>query len=300
MHARRRMIIENPYATGQGGNWLRGNLHTHTTASDGRQPIQEVVKAYAHHGYDFLMISDHDLLTGPGEYAQLDAHGLMLIAGNEITAGGPHLLHVNAERRVEPNPDRQVVIDAIKAGAGFAVMNHPNWLADFNHCSFEQLATWQGYLGLEIYNGTIHRLNGSPYATDKWDRLLSAGRRVWGFANDDSHLPVADVALGWNMVWTGERSVAAVLEAFRRGSFYASTGVKITGITVADTRIRIETADADCIVAVRQEGQEIAQADARILEIEVPAGSRYVRFECLGHGRKAAWTQPFHIRAGTP
>lgn len=292
------MIIENPYAAGPGGHWLRGNLHAHTTASDGRQPIQEVITAYARHGYDFLMISDHDILTGPSAYARLEAHGLMLIPGNEVTAGGPHLLHVNAERRVDPLPDRQVVIDAINAGTGFAVMNHPNWLSDFNHCSFEQLVRWQGYLGLEIYNGTIHRLNGSPYATDKWDRLLSAGRRVWGFANDDSHLPAADVALGWNMVWARERNVASILESLRRGCFYASTGVTITGITVVGTRIRIETADADCIVAFRQEGVEFAQVDARILEIEVPPEARYVRFECLGHGRKAAWTQPFHIRTG--
>jgi len=291
------MIIENPYAPSEGGLWLRGNLHAHTTASDGRQPIQEVITAYAGHGYDFLMISDHDRLTGPDEYAKLNTHGLLLIPGNEVTAGGPHLLHVNAERCVAPTPDRQIVIDAINAGPGFAVMNHPNWLSDFNHCSFENLERWQGYLGMEIYNGTIHRLNGSPYATDKWDRLLSAGRRVWGFANDDSHLPVADVALGWNMVCAQERSVPAVLDAFRCGRFYASTGVTITRLAVTGSRIRIETANADCIVAVRQDGRELAAADSRDLEIEVPADTRYVRFECLGHGRKAAWTQPFHIRA---
>lgn len=294
------MIIENPYAHDQGGTWFRGNLHAHTTASDGRQPIQAVIDAYAGHGYDFLMVSDHDLLTGPDEYAKLNPRGLLLIPGNEVTAGGPHLLHVGAERRIEPNPDRQVVIDAINAGTGFAVMNHPNWLADFNHCSFEQLARWQGYAGIEIYNGTIHRLTGSPYAADKWDRLLSTGRRVWGFANDDSHLPEADVALGWNMVLAGERSPAAILESLRQGRFYASTGVTITGITVTGPCIRIATADADCIVAVRQNGQEIAKVDANLLEIEVPAGSDYIRFECLGHGRSAAWTQPFRIKPGSP
>lgn len=289
------MKIENPYASIGEAGWLRGNLHAHTTASDGRLPIQEVLNAYATHGYDFLMISDHDIVTGPTDYARLDTRGLILIPGNEVTRHGPHLLHVNADRLVEPVADRQQVIDTINDGPGFAVINHPNWETDFNHCGFEQLAAWQNYAGLEIFNGTIGRLDGSPYATDKWDRLLASGRRVWGFANDDSHLPAEDTALGWNMVAAAERTVAGVLSALRRGAFYCSTGVSITRITVTDRRIRVETANADRIVALQQVGREFARADAAALEIEVPAKAKYVRFECHGRGGHSAWTQPFFI-----
>jgi predicted metal-dependent phosphoesterase TrpH len=39
---------------------LKGNLHTHTTFSDGRLPIDEVVGRYRELGYDFLAITDHD------------------------------------------------------------------------------------------------------------------------------------------------------------------------------------------------------------------------------------------------
>lgn len=289
--------IANPYLDAPAGPWLRGNLHTHTTASDGAQPIQKVVADYAALGYDFLSISDHDIFTSAEDYAKLDAHGLVLIPGNEVSRNGVHLLHVAADRLIEPHADRQKVIDEINTSPGFAVINHPNWLVDFNHCPFELLDQWQGYLGIEIYNGTIGRLDGSPYATDKWDRLLVQGRRVWGFAHDDSHLPGADIGLGWNMVGTTDRSPAGILEALRRGCFYGSTGVAINKIEVNGNRIRVETADADRIIAYQQVGREFANVETGALEVEVPAKARYVRFECLGRGGRAAWTQPFFITA---
>ena len=43
--------------------WLKGNLHSHSTMSDGRLTPEEMKEAYKHHGYDFLVISDHDRYT---------------------------------------------------------------------------------------------------------------------------------------------------------------------------------------------------------------------------------------------
>lgn len=285
--------IDHPYGGMNGVRWLRGNLHAHTTASDGSRPIQSVVNDYARRGYDFLMISDHDLVTAEPDYARIKSKGMVLIPGNEVSARGPHLLHVNADRHVPPLADRQKVLDAINRGRGFAVFNHPNWQQDFNHCAFGKLAAWQGYLGLEIYNGTIGRLHGSPYATDKWDRLLASGRRVWGFAHDDSHLPKDDVGLGWLMVAARERSGDGIMEALRRGAFYASTGVNIREIRVRGGRITVHAPDAGRIVALREVGRRIAQVDGTKLTVTMPADATYLRFECYGRGEARAWTQPF-------
>lgn len=287
--------LTHPYGDLTGGQWLRGNLHTHTTKSDGRRPPQEVLDDYAQRGYDFLMISDHDILTDEAVYAELDGRGMVLIPGNEVTANGPHLLHVDAGCRIEPDADRKAVLDAIAAsGRGFAVMNHPNWQGKFDHCSMEQLLAWAGgYVGMEIYNGTIARLDGSPYATNKWDMLLGQGHRLWGFANDDSHLPAEDVGLGWTMAYVRERSAAGVLEALVQGRFYASTGVTITNIAVDGRRVRVETDDARRITALTQVGKRIAQVDDRAIEVEMPESAKYLRFECWGDGERFAWTQPF-------
>ena len=127
------MTLDHPYGDLTAGFWLSGNLHAHTTFSDGSRGRQEVIDDYADRGHGFLMISDHDVFTGRAEYETVNPRGLVLIPGNEISAAGPHMLHVNATRRVDPIANRQVVIDeAIKAG-GFVVLNHPNWQDRFDH-----------------------------------------------------------------------------------------------------------------------------------------------------------------------
>jgi Predicted metal-dependent phosphoesterases (PHP family) len=281
-----------------GGQWLRGNLHTHTTRSDGARDVQAVIDDYAARGYDFLALSDHDIFTSAADYAAWDSRGMLLIPGNEVTRNGPHLLHVGAERYVEPTTDRQAVIDDITrgGGGGFVVVNHPDWQEGYDHCPLEKLRAWDGYAGVEIYNGVISRLYGSPYALRKWEALLTDGRRgVWGFAHDDSHA-AQDVALGWNVVWVKERTAAAVVEALRTGRFYASTGVTITAIEVDGRRVRIATENAERIVAYTRWGLRAATADGPEMTLEVPETLPYVRFECWGRGERFAWTQPFWTR----
>ena len=288
-------IIEHPYRDLSGGQWLKGNLHTHTTASDGQMSHQEVIDEYARRGYDFLSITDHDIYTSAADYEGFDGRGLVLIPGNEISANGPDMLHVNARSRVRPYANRRQVLEVVAASGGFALFNHPNWGADFNYCPQSLLESCQGYAGLEIYNGVIGRLQGSPYATNRWDMLLTRGRRVWGFANDDSHL-AGDVGLGWNVVYAWEVTVAGIVEALVQGRFYASTGVVISDIQVTGMRIALETENAARIVALSDGAVRFAQVDARAIEVEAPADATYVRFECWGVGESFAWTQPFFIK----
>lgn len=283
-------MLDNPYRAG--GVWFRGNLHTHTTRSDGRRDPQVVIDDYAARGYDFLMISDHDMLTAP---SQFDDRGMVLIPGNEVTARGPHMLHVNAAGRVEPDADRQTVIDEIMGDDGaFVIMAHPNWHRDFNHLPQTSLETLDGYIGIEIYNGVIERLPGSPYATDRWDQLLGQGRRVWGFANDDSHA-VGDVELGWNVVLTSQRSSEAILDALKRGAFYASTGIAFEKIEVDHNTISIEAGEEVRFHVYREFQRRIATVVGTTLEFEAPDDPKlqYIRVEASGAFGRTAWTQPF-------
>jgi hypothetical protein len=289
------MPLQHPYENLRDGRWLRGNLHTHTTKSDGARPQQDVIDDYAARGYGFLALSDHDVYTSHDDYKTLNARGMILVPGNEVSAGGPHIQHVNADRRVDPVMPRQGVFDQIKAARGFSVVNHPNWGSNFEHCSNAQMQEWTGYAGIEIYNGVISRLQGTPYATDRWDILLSKGRRVWGFANDDSHAAVGDVELGWNVAYVSDPTADGVTAALQNGRFYASTGVTIDTIEVdqAARKITVEAKNAHRIVASQQNGQRIATVDGARIELVVPAAAQYVRFECWGVGEKFAWTQPF-------
>ncbi len=291
------MHITHPYENLTGGSWLRGNLHTHTTNSDGTHEMQEVINTYADLGYQFLSISDHDIFTGQSVYEQIDSKGLVLIPGNEISKDGPHLVHVNGDRLIKPHVNRQLVFDEAKATQGFVVVAHPNLDYNFNFCPIELLQQWTDYVGLEIFNATVGRCTGSPYSTNKWDMLLSEGRRLWGYAHDDAHFMPdnVDVGVGWNVVYADSSNLEDIVESLRNGRFYCSTGVVIKTIHVEGPEIVIECENASRIVGITLNGQRIAWSDSGSIKVDVSELYRYVRFECWGEGERNAWTQPFFL-----
>jgi hypothetical protein len=332
--------LEHPYTGLSGGSWLRGNLHAHTTRSDGAHAPQALVDAYAAAGYQFLAISDHDLIATADDYARWNSRGLILIPGNEITADGPHMLHINGSRTIVPDWIRQRCIDQANAdgvvgrpstgglaasgtsGTSFIIINHPSWWQNCDHCPVALLLQWHGYLGMEIFNGATNMTLGNGYALDKWDQVLPAvvaqGGMVWGFASDDTHHP-HDIGQGWIMAYAPAPGsapdpgiaaapgvapvgggVAEIVDALRRGRFYASTGVTIEAIEVEGMRVRIATRNAQRIVAVTAYGRRLKIADDRTMAIDVPGAADvpYVRFDCWGPGESFAWTQPFVVRGG--
>ena len=156
------------------------------------------------------------------------------------------------------------------------------------------MQSWTGFLGIEIYNAFIARIEGEPDATAKWDVLLSAGQRVWGFANDDSHEP-QHVGQAWNTAFARERNIEGVVEALVSGRFYGSTGVTISAIEVDALTVRIATENAQRIEVVAGGGARIAVTDNSSIEFQVPNDTKYVRFVCTGVEGQRAWTQPFFV-----
>lgn len=274
--------------------WLRGNLHTHTNQSDGAKPPQEVVDVFARLGYDFLVITDHDMVT---PVDSLDSKGMTLIAGNEISANGPHLLHVDAKTLVPPGADRQAVIDQVAKEGGFAIFNHPNWTQNYNHCPLESLEKWQGYTGIEIYNGVILVLEGSELATDKWDRLLAQGRRIYGFATDDSHAYPDHAGMGWVMVQSDSRTPDDIVAAMQTGRFYSSTGVTVDAIDVQGLTVSVRADNAQKIRVIGDNGRVLQNVPGPATRFTAsPEGKyTYIRFEFYGAGDAMAWLQPMFL-----
>lgn len=66
---------------------LRGNLHAHTTFSDGALSPHRLIEEYERLGYDFLAITDHDDLIGAAYWRALQglAPGLLLFHGVELS-----------------------------------------------------------------------------------------------------------------------------------------------------------------------------------------------------------------------
>jgi hypothetical protein len=47
------------------GGWLRGSIHVHTDLKGGRHREEEVVEWYRNQGYDFLAITEHNIIAHP-------------------------------------------------------------------------------------------------------------------------------------------------------------------------------------------------------------------------------------------
>ena len=119
--------------------WYKGNTHTHTVNSDGDSTPDQVVRWYREHGYQFLVLTDHNFLTS---VAALNAlHGadeqFLVIKGEEVTDRfGDKPLHINGldvTARVAPQGGASVTevlqrnVDAIRAVDGVPHINHPNF-----------------------------------------------------------------------------------------------------------------------------------------------------------------------------
>jgi DNA polymerase (family X) len=78
---------------------IRGDLHCHTTASDGRNSIEEMVRGAVERGYEYLAITDHSASHGFGNDVQPDellrqverireidsaTKGIEVLAGSEV------------------------------------------------------------------------------------------------------------------------------------------------------------------------------------------------------------------------
>jgi hypothetical protein len=139
---------------------------------------------------------------------------------------------------------------------------------------------------------------GSHLSIDKWDRLLSAGRKVWGYANDDAHSS-GGIGRGWNVVRVRERTEEAILDALRKGSFYASSGVEINTISADGAKLLVRAPNADAISVFAPYGARILTSPGPELlfdasNVKVP----FIRVECHGSMGTAAWSQPIFIHGG--
>jgi hypothetical protein len=81
--------------------WYKGNTHSHTFDSDGDSAPDDVVRWYREHGYDFLVITDHGMVTDVGPLNALFSGGgeFLVMRGEEVTSNRntPQMkVHVNA------------------------------------------------------------------------------------------------------------------------------------------------------------------------------------------------------------
>lgn len=303
-----------------GTRWYKGNTHTHTLESDGDSPPEYVARWYKQHGYDFLVLSDHNVLTDPAALAGLVDSTFLLIPGEEVTSGFEgHPVHVNGldiPRVIQPQVGASLVetlqlnVDVVREVDGVPHINHPNFGWAFGAAELDRV---DDYRLLEIYNGhpLVHNLGGggAPSVEEVWDILLTRGKRVYAIAVDDAHHFQGEFGphrsnpgRGWVVVRAGSLEASAIMRSLEEGLFYASTGVELEDVRVLPYRLEVVIEERGSFKYttsfIGAGGRVLKETGENPAVFELTRPDLHVRARVRDSGGAVAWVQPAFVQSG--
>ena len=303
----------------------KGNLHLHTTWSDGRLPAAEVVDAFKKIGYHFICdyrsrglrpngrVQQEDFITLPG----MERGGLNPVADKNP---GYHF-GVLDDPTVEPERERfahlqqfselipwtgdnspQLLIDEMRAHGNLVVFNHPEW----HLTRFDDMVNFHHFFAVEIYNHSTEWSTASSYGAAYWDHALQNGKRVYGIAADDSHSHeegwrIPEYGGGWVQVQADALTPVDIVSSLKKGQFYSSSGPEVYDLRVEDGELKIQCSPCKFImfkafpqrgpfIGDFENGKPLTQASMEIEEDMI-----YIRVECVDYEGNVAWTNPVFV-----
>ncbi|MFW5981293.1 MAG: PHP domain-containing protein [bacterium] len=244
--------IDNPYEHVDWQNYQqhKANFQTHTVNSDGILTPAQAIKRYAELGYTVLSLTDHDDLNNYKTTWPWEAYGIevetteiLAIQGNEISDTN-HIVSLFNNYGGGSYSER-LAFEEIRGKDGLAIFSHPGRYDESVEWYLDLFSKYEHLVGLEVYN------QGDRYQYDRnlWDKLLSSlmpERPVWGFSNDDMHLPY-HLGRNINILVIEKLSKKKVKESLKNGSFYfAYTPIvgdsfpEINNVIIEDNKISLE------------------------------------------------------------
>ena len=297
------------------GRFHRGNLHTHSTQSDGVLEPEEVCRRYQAEGYDFIALTDH--FVGQFGYQVTDTtacrnddfttilgaemHTGAMVNGNlwHLVAVGlpsdftpPHAPYLKPVEGAESAAD---LAQRARDSGAFVIIVHPHW----SGMTEADARTITAAHAVEIYTHgcVVDNDRGEGFVTLEY--LLNEGRSLNLVAADDAHFNTPDHFGGWVMVKALENTPEALLKALKAGQFYSSTGPEIR-----DIRITRRTVEVDCssVATIIVQGQGSATVTLHgeamttgCLSRHRVADSPWIRISIIDHAGKRAWSNPFWV-----
>ncbi len=196
-----------------------GNLHLHTTASDGTGTHDEVAAAAARAGLDFIVYTDHNVWVDGVEgwyHAPDSGRQILRLMGQEVNDQNldpelNHLLcHFVCSDLNSVAADPQTLIDTATQRGGLTFLAHPIEFKGHKDVDLYPWISWDisGFTGVELWNAMTDAkrrlknvgigLLGSyipnwvltgpfPEMLTKWDELLANGQKVVAIGNSDAH-----------------------------------------------------------------------------------------------------------------
>lgn len=197
-----------------------GNIHIHSSYSDGAGSIEEIAVFAAAAGLSYIIITDHETLAGlPEEGIH---HGVVVLVGAELNKESHHYLALGLEKLVPGNEiEPGEMVDRVRRSGALGFIAHP-FEKGSPHIDKGKAYSWtifpdSGFTGLEIWNYTSYwrgRVTSIPRtiywfffnrraAVDRpppeglvfWDDCTNRGLRVTGIGSSDAHAARVRVAL---------------------------------------------------------------------------------------------------------
>ncbi|MFT6912782.1 MAG: hypothetical protein ACJAQW_001387 [Paracoccaceae bacterium] len=295
------------------GKFYKGNLHTHSTRSDGAISPQEVCARYHAEGYDFIALTDH--FIGSFDYPIVDTrpfrdNGFTTILGAELHSGAMengelwHILAVGLPLDFAPSNSPgnhpianqetgpQIAQRARDAGAYVAIA-HPEW-SGMTHADAASITAAHA---VEIYNHGCAVECDRAHGFYTLDQLLTRGTRLNLCATDDAHFIQPDHFGGWTMVKAAENTPEALLEALKNGHSYASTGPDIQNIEWGENSVMVESSAVTTVIVQGQGSATAAVIGDNLTRTVVDLGrtakSPWCRVTLIDEAGGHAWSNPF-------
>ena len=244
--------------------WYKGDLHCHTTHSDGDSDVAAVVASAEERGLDFLAITDHDtsMRGNPSQWRDpgFRSSRLILLYGVEWTTKLGHA-NVWSDRPFDYTGLWEAHQD-LNARAAVDAAHLQNALFSINHPAAYACCPWEYDVPedvdcLEVWNASYNIPNNNHRAVrDIWDGLLAKGRRVVAIGGSDSH-QLRGIQSNVNLhgtpttwVYAKEGSGRGILDAILAGHAsisYAAFADRVELSADTDGDGRFETMQGDAV-----------------------------------------------------
>ncbi len=189
---------------------LRGDLHVHSTVSDGRASPKEILLRILDLGFEIATITDHDTFEGSLQLARLvrsAGYELVVLIGAEIRTQEGDVLVYCPEKPLSRIPRRaEELVDHAHEEGCIAVAAHP---FDARRYGVGELVYTVDFDAIEVFNAAA-----DPLANR---RAEEAARKLGkpGLANSDAHIPDF-IGSSYNII-EAEAEPGSVIRAIREG-----------------------------------------------------------------------------------
>ncbi len=214
--------------------WYRGELHSHTTHSDGDCTVQELINNALKNQLDFLAITDHNTTSTLYELNHTNFQDLLIIPGFELTTFHGHALALGIDQWVDWRTGYQgwTINDAaaeVKRLGGTFILAHPNDIGSprCTGCKWEYPEINFDFVdAVEIWNsGWWEGEGGNIKNLQQWQDLQQEPRHLPFTAGTDYHQSSDwEKKVAFTYVYATELSVKAILDGIRKGKVTISSG----------------------------------------------------------------------------